>query len=384
MAKFFDEYELKIGQETESPFLNKVGVYQDGTTPMYRDTDGTLWAMSGHSHKGHIAMFAGTCLDDMEKKYQIQLNFCVGHAEHAFSNVRYPEGVMSRGSIWPFGLYICPNTHRFFCWFHNETGWNGKGTAYDAYGPCDTPKWDSDFRHVGLMHSDDEGKNWTFDRWVLTGEQVCFTERYNPGAGNVLGQKGDHINFGSGDFCMFIEPDGDYIYLLYDMLEMDISQEGHENVWKACNAYIARCRKRTDGTMGDFVKYYDGAFCEAGNLGKETKILEDCWHPRVVYSEVLKKYIMTSKPILSTMQKKIPGLDEKAKVMQISISDDLIHWSKPELVYNEGKLWGNHYNAIVPNDKVHQPNILTENQFSILNCHNGTDVMRYQVEIVKK
>ena len=384
MAKFFEEYDLKIGEATESPFLNKVEVYQDGTTPMYRDTDGTLWAMSGHSHKGHIAMFAGTCLDDMEKKYQIQLNFCVGHAEHAFSNVRYPEGVMSRGSIWPFGLYICPNTHRFFCWFHNESGWNGKGTAYDAYGPCDTPKWDSDFRHIGLMHSDDEGKNWTFDRWVLTGEEVCFTSRYNPGAGNALGQQGDIIRFGSGDFCMFIEPEGDYIYLLYDMLEMDISKEGHENVWKRCDAYIARCRKRCDGTMGDFVKYYDGAFCEAGNLGKETRILEDCWHPRVVYSEPLKKYIMTSKPILSTMQKKIPGLDEKAKVMQISTSEDLIHWTKPELVYKDGKLWGNHYNAIVPDDTVSQPNILTENKFSILNCHNGTDVMRYPAEIIKK
>jgi hypothetical protein len=222
MAKFFDEYSLKIGEATESPFMNKVGVYQDGTTPMYRDTDGTLWAMSGHSHKGHIAMFAGTCLDDMEKKYQIQLNFCVGHAEHAFSNVRYPEGVMSRGSIWPFGLYICPNTHRFFCWFHNESGWNGKGTAYDAYGPCETPKWDSDFRHIGLMHSDDEGKNWTFDRWVMTGEGACFTSRYNPGAGNALGQQGDLVNFGSGDFCMFIEPDGDYIYLLYDMSPTEI------------------------------------------------------------------------------------------------------------------------------------------------------------------
>ncbi len=384
MAKFFEEFDLKIGEATESPFLNKVEVYQDGTTPMYRDTDGTLWAMSGHSHKGHIAMFAGTCLDDMEKKYQIQLNFCVGHAEHAFSNIRYPEGVMSRGSIWPFGLYICPNTHRFFCWFHNESGWNGKGTAYDAYGPCDTPKWDSDFRHIGLMHSDDEGKNWTFDRWVLTGEEVCFTSRYNPGAGNALGQQGDIIRFGSGDFCMFIEPDGDYIYLLYNMLEMDISKEGHENVWKRCDAYIARCRKRADGTMGDFVKYYDGSFCEAGNLGKETRILEDCWHPRVVYSEPLKKYIMTSKPILSTMHKMFPELDKKAKVMQISTSEDLIHWTKPELVYKDGKLWGNHYNAIVPDDKVSQPNIITENKFSILNCHNGTDVMRYPAEIIKK
>ena len=30
------------------------------------------------------------------------------------------------------------------------------------------------------------------------------------------------------------------------------------------------------GFMGDFVKYYDGAFCEAGNLGRESIIMKDC------------------------------------------------------------------------------------------------------------
>ena len=164
MKKFFDQYDLTIGERLRSPFLNENNIYQDGTTPMYRDIDGTLWAMSGHSHMGHIGMFSGKNLDDLTERWPISTNFCVGHAEYAFSGIRYPEGILPRGSIWPFGLYICPNTHRFFCWFHNETGWNGKGTAYDAY--------------------------------------------------------------------------------------------------------VARCRKREDGVMGDFVKYYDGAFCEAGNLAE--------------------------------------------------------------------------------------------------------------------
>lgn len=62
-------------------------------------------------------MFRGTTLDDLQEVYLIELNFCVGHADYAFSGVRYPEGVKPRGSIWPFGLYICPNTHRFFCFF---------------------------------------------------------------------------------------------------------------------------------------------------------------------------------------------------------------------------------------------------------------------------
>ena len=384
MSKFFEKYDLKIGEGKESPFMNKYDVYQDGTTPMYRDTDGKLWAMSGHSHMGHIGMFSGTCLDDMKEVYPIQTNFCVGHAEHAFDGVRYPEGILPRGSMWPFGLYICPNTHRFFCWFHNETGWNGKGTAYDAYGLCKTPKFDSDFRHVGLMHSDDEGRNWTFDRWVLTGETVALTEMYNPGAGNVMGQKNGVIKLGSGDFCMFIEPDGEYIYILYDIITLDVTKTTMGEAWLSCDAYIARTRKREDGVMGDFVKYYEGSFCEAGNFGKESMVLKDAWHPRVVYSKTENMYIMTSKPIAKVMNGAIDGVDARGKVVQISTSKDLIHWSTPEIVYKDGKPWGNHYNAIIPDDDKSQPNVLTSNKFSILNNHNGTDVIRYPVELVKK
>jgi hypothetical protein len=382
MEKFFDRYDLTIGERLRSPFLNAQDIYQDGTTPMYRDTDGTLWAMSGHSHMGHIGMFAGKSLDDMVERWPIITNFCVGHAEYAFSGIRYPEGILPRGSIWPFGLYICPKTHRFFCWFHNETGWNGNGTAYDAYGPCKKPRGDSDFRHVGLMHSDDEGKHWIFDRWVLTGHEAAFTERYNPGAGSAIGQQGETVRFGCGDFCMFIEAGGDYIYLFYDIITMSIRDEGVK--WLSCDAYVARCRRREDGLMGDFVKYYDGAFCEAGNLGRESAILRDAWHPRVVYSEPEGIYIMTSKPIVATQRGEIEGVNERRQVMQVSMSEDLIHWSEPQIMYRDGKPWGNHYNAIVPDDTVSQPNILTSDRFSILNNHNGTDVDRYAARLVRK
>ncbi len=384
MNSFFEHYQLEIGEAMESPFMNKNGVYQDGTTPMYRDRDGRLWAMSGHSHKGEIAMFCGTSLDDMQKMWPIETNFSIGHAEYAYGGIRYPEGILPRGSIWPFGLYICPNTHRFFCWFHNETGWNGRGTAYDAFGLCQTPKYDSDFRHVGLMHSDDEGKTWTFDRWVLTGEEAAFTDRYNPGAGNALGQQGDIIRFGSGDFSLFIEPEGDFIYLFYNIITMNLADESGR-IWERCDAYVARCRKRVDGIMGDFVKYYNGSFCEAGNLGKETMIMEDAWHPRVVFSIPEQMYIMTSKPILKSKDMMgEPGMDEKRKVMQIAVSEDLIHWSKPEIVYQNGAVWGNHYNAIISEAPDLQPNILASDSFSILNNHNGTDVLRYHARLIRK
>ena len=374
MENALKNYQIKVGESAETPFLQRAGIYQDGTTPMFRDENGKLWAMSGHSHMGHIGMFKGTCLDDMKQVYEIGLNFCVGHKDYAFSGIRYPEGVKPRGSIWPFGLYVCPNTHRFFCFYHNETGWNGKGSANDAYGNCDIPHHDFDFRHVGLMHSDDEGKNWTFDRWVLTGEKPCFTEYYNPEAGLVRGQDKGVIALGSGDFSMFVEPNGEYIYIIYDI----ISGDTEKGVWKSCNAFIARTRKRTDGVMGDFVKYYNGSFCEAGNCGKETPIIVNAWHPRMVYLEKYGTYLMSScimrpdgvTPVI---------LDE----MEIRESKDMINWSEPVKAKKDGKIFGNHYAAMVADDDKGHPNVISGDDFSILTNHNGTDVSRFKTKIVK-
>ena len=373
--KFFDTHKMVIGEEMQTPFLQKDNNYQDGTSPMYRDANGRLWAMSGHSHMGAIHMFSGTSLDDMKKEYEISLNFCVGHADYAFSGIRYPDGNKPVGSIWPFGLYICPNTHRFFCFFHNETGWNGKGTGYDAYGLCATPKMDSDFRHVGLMHSDDEGKNWTFDRWVLTGEDVNFTRRYNPGAGNVLGQEEGLICFGSGDFSVYIEPDGEYIYMFYNKTYYDMATEK----WTGCHTYVARSRKRADGVMGDFVKYYDGAFCEAGNFGRETLVVENAWHPSVAYSKKYGVYVMVYSivnPESETVEGIIPD------VMEVRTSKDLVNWSEPIRVERNGKEFGNHYVSIFADDDKNQPFVFDGDDFSLLTNHNGTDVARFKTKIL--
>ncbi len=375
MCNFFEDYTIKIGAETESPFMQKFNNYQDGTTPMYRDVDGRLWAMSGHSHMGAINMFCGKTVKDMKKVCEINTNFCVGHSDYAFSGIRYPEGNKPVGSIWPFGLYICPNTHRFFCFFHNETGWNGKGTGYDAYGLCQTPKVDSDFRHVGLMHSDDEGQNWTFDRWVLTGEDVDFTDKYNPGAGNAIGQKSGIICLGSGDFSLFAPPDDEYLYIFYNKIYLNTEKE----VWESCDVFVARTRKRTDGVMGDFVKYYNGSFCEAGNLGKETAIVKNAWHPRILYSKKHDLYFMSASHI------HVPSYaGVVVDVMEVRTSKDLFNWGQPSRFLRDGKEFGNHYVAMVSADDQNQPCIIEEDYFIILSNHNGTDVMQYPAEFVKK
>ncbi len=135
--------------------------------------------------------------------------------------------------------------------------------------------------------------------------------------------------------------------------------------------------------MGDFVKYYDGAFSEAGNLGRETPIMADCWHPRVVYSEPLGLYVMSSKPILAASQGKIEGLDGQYKVAQFCVSEDMISRSEPKIFYKDGRPFGNHYNAIISDDKECQPNILKSNDFSVLCNHNGSLVSRYKSKFVK-
>ncbi len=361
---------IVIEESMPTAFLNSDRIYQDGTTPMYRDKDGSLWAMSGHSHMCEIAMFKGTSLDDIKKVYPINLNFCVGHADFAFNGVCYPEGVKARGSMWPFGLYICPVTHRFFCLFHNETGWNGKGTGYDAEGYCDTPKCDWDFRHIGLMHSDDEGKNWTFDRWVLTSEEVCFTDTFNPGAGNVLGQTGDVFSCGSGDFSTYI--DDEYIYIFYNIIRANRAIVSLKNV----DVYVARTRRREDGIMGDFVKYYNGAFTEPGNFGKETPIAYNSWHPRVIYLEKYGVYLMTASYADPTVTEKMIKHET-----QMRISTDLVNWGEVYVQEYEGKPFGNHYVALVSDDTDTQPSYAKGDRVSFLTNHNGTDVTRYKAHI---
>lgn len=380
MENFLKDFNFNIERTSTKPFTNQSfealsTLCQDGTVPMCRDSKGKLWAIAGHSHHallypGHIGVFCGDSIDNLTELYQVSLNFSLGTAGYAFSGIPYPEGVKSRGSIWPFGLYICPVTNRFFCFFHNETGWCAKGTGYDAFSLCETPVYDTDFRHIGLMHSDDQGLTWTFDRWVLTGEKVCFTEKFNPENNVVIGQKSGMISLGGGDFTMFTEPDGDYIYIFYTMVTSNM-ENGY---WHKCDTFVARTRKRTDGVMGDFVKYYDGSFCEPGNLGKESPIVENTWHLRPVYFKKYNMYVAVSSPAhIDTAC----GIKDS---MDIRTSTDMINWSKPLSVTLEGKPFGAHYMSIVSNSGKGYPFEIEGDDFSFLLTQKG-QILRHKTKI---
>ena len=357
-----------------TPDAMQYDIFQDGTPSACRDAEGNLWMICGHERVGHIYMLRGTCMDDLQEAWKSKLNFSVGHADYAFNGVRYPEGIKARGSIWPLGLYICPKTNRFFAFIHNETGWSGQGLGYDALGYSDQPRFDSDFRHVGLMHSDDQGQNWTFDRWILTSEHVCFSEKFNPNGDCMIGQQGKLVRLGNGEHSIYVE--GEYIYLFYEVLTVNIET----GKWESCDQYVARSRRRYDGTMGDFVKYYDGSFCEPGNFGRETPIAKDTWHGRVMYSKKHGEYLLS---YTRFEQEKAGKGGLFGGTLEIRTSKDMLHWSEPVQMEYNGEQLTAHYALIMPDDRVNPPYVLEDDTFSVLQIDKGT-AMRYTAKFIKE
>ena len=370
MENWLKSCRLTIGTGVPTVFSNQNDIYQDGTTPLFRDEQGVLWALSGHTHVGHIGLFRGTCVTDMQEVCEIHPLFETGAAGRAFDGRPYPEGIQSRGSIWPMGLYICPVTRRFFCFFHNETGWNGQGTGYIIGGAGDG---EPDFRHIGLMYSDDEGHSWRFDRWVLTAADIGFSSLYNPDGIPARGQSGSSVSLGAGDFSVYVDQREGYLYLYYNILRVDRDSYA----WQRCDAFAARTRLRTDGVMGDFVKYYDGSFCEPGNLGRESPVADRAWHPRVVFARELGFYLMTAGKVHEYQAETTVFLPDTT---QVRTSRDLIHWSEPLDLIKDGQPFGNHYAALAPHDGI-LPASEIDNRPLLLLCHNATDVIAYPVTI---
>ena len=44
--KFFENYKIEFGEGVPTLFDPELHINQDGTTPMYRDVDGKLWAIA--------------------------------------------------------------------------------------------------------------------------------------------------------------------------------------------------------------------------------------------------------------------------------------------------------------------------------------------------
>ena len=365
LYELFQKKRWTIGLPEDTVFSNENDIFHDSPLALGRDNEGILWAIPGHCHMGHVGMFSGDNIFNMKEKYPVNYQFQWGTAGPAYNGSYYPDGMRSRGSLWPMGLYVHPETGWFYCFFHNETTSRGFiDTSYSCYGDTvNSPP----FRHIGLMVSEDQGKNFRFFKWIITSDKPSCTDLYMPD-GVTKCQPSGVVSLGTGDFSVFQDRRGGYIYLTFtehffnmDTQEIDVTK-----------AYIARSKIDEDGSFGPFYKLHDGKFNTPGNKGAATPIVTDAIEPYIVYYEPENCYLMFS----------ARGTDFEAgkPCLQISVSDDMYHWSPTILLAPDRDDLVLPYNSVSNNDTSGPYNYIG-NEFSLLSCHNGTDMKRFAVKI---
>ena len=353
-------YKYIISEVCDTNFTNRAGVHQDGVLAHARDAHGQFWAVLGHSNLGGISVWKGNSIDDLKKEYMAEYNFLLGKAGDAFDGIPYPDGPKSRGQIWPCGLWISPDSDKFYCFIHNETGWGAQETSYTVFGK---QEGEPDYRHIGMMTSDDYGKHWDFQGWILTSNSPCWSDLYSADM-EIPGQGTEEICLGCGDFSICEDLFHQYVYLFYTqhIVSPNNLTEIRDNI------FMARC---LIDQLDDTTKWkkYDGYdFNEEGNCGKDTIIVSGGAVPCVCWSEQLKTYIMTTYHRESWRK--------GTCTCQLSFSKDLITWSKPKLISLERPDLSNPYFTIVCNEN-------GEASFSIYMESNGTDIKSFTLTVIQ-
>jgi hypothetical protein len=353
-----------VSKSHASQFTNANGVWQDGLLGLSRDGKGNLWALVGHTGIGELSVWEGSTVDDLERKYFVKYNFKIGKAGKAFEGSAYPDGPRARGWIWPSGFWVDAEDGKFYAYFHNETGWGAGETGYTAFA---RKEGEPDFRHIGLMVSDDQGRTWDFKGWILTAHQPSWTNRYKPDAVEG-GQDSDLVFLGAGDHSLFVNLQDGYMYLFYGQIAYDLKT----NTARKDYVYVARATIESKGLPGAWNKYFEGSFSEPGNMGKETAILEGGAVPNVAYDTYLQKYLLT------TYNR--PNWYANKGACQISFSTDLVHWTKPTLLAPDRKDLSMPYFTMSNLDASGPTNVLGR-VFRLFAGNNGTDVEKVSVVI---
>jgi hypothetical protein len=348
----------EVSPATMTKFINANKVWQDGGLAFRRDSEGTVWALLGHTNKGGVTLWKGTGIDEMEMVGPVTYNFKIGLAGEAFNGTHYPSGPLSRGQLWPMGLWIDKGTGRFYCYIHNETGW---GAAESAYTVHRQERGEPDFRNIGLMSSGDKGLSWDFEGWIIADEAVSYSEEYRPDGITEGGQKLDNICLGSGDFSMFANEKDGYLYIYYSQLCYSFVEGVKPS--RPSAVCVARAPMETNGMPGSWMKYYDGSFSQPGQMGKADIVFTGLW-PCVTYNTYLKKYIATG-----TNGTIVAGL-----------SDDLVHWTDiKNIATDRDDIKNPYYTMIDPTGNADLQ--VTGKTFRVYTEHNGTDVRQFDVTI---
>jgi len=360
----------EVGSAVDTEINAANGVRPDCVPALCRDAEGGLWAIAGHSGYGKIGVFSGRNAGDLKKLYDAELLFPTGPAGTAFGGQKhpYPDGPLPRGEVWATGLWIVPGNAtkypgRFYALFHNETGWGAGSTGYTAYAREDG---EPDFRHIGLMSSDDRGKTWDFHGWVITAAEPCYTERYRPDGIGTGGQKTGIINLGAGDLSVFFKHDEKRLYCFYSMIwyNMDDRSVVSDKV------FVARAKMQETGELGEFEKYHRGCFGTPGNGGAETAIMTGGAEPSVAYHKPLGCYLLT------TYNRAYWGT---GPTLQVCCSDNLTDWTEPVRVVETHAELSMPYFALCGREPGQPHNFLGED-FDLLVCSNNTDIRRHEIK----
>jgi hypothetical protein len=341
-----------------SEFTEASGVYQDSILAIARDTRNQLWAVLGQWYGGGLTVWKGTRVDQMTRRYYAKYNFKLGAAGESYDGIPYPDGAWSRGQIWAMGLWIDPHNNEFYCFVHNETGWDAYGTGYSALGPSNG---EPDFRHIGLITSTNEGRTWDFKGWIITSHYPCWTTRYRPE--HLKGGQGSEIVYlGAGDFSLFVNHHDGYMYIFYTQVRHNmVTRKG-----AGSSIYIARSPITAKGLPGTWKKYFDGSFSQPGNMGQESPVVEDVFQGFVAYDDYLKSYMMTA---------------GGRGGCHVSFSPNLLHWTKPQLLApGRADLPKGYYFTALNTNEAGPPNVLGR-VFTLFIASHGPAVLEASVTI---
>ena len=341
-----------------SEFTEASGVFQDSILAVGRDTSNQLWGVMGQWYGGGLTIWKGTRVDQMKKQYPAEYSFKLSAAGEAFDGIPYPDGPWSRGHIWAMGLWIDPDNNEFYCFVHNETGWDAYGTGYSAFGPA---TGEPDFRHIGLMTSTNEGRTWDFKGWIITSQYPSWTTRYRP-EDVKGGQSSEIIYLGAGDFSMFVNHKDGYMYIFYTQVRYNMATRKGAG----SSIYIARSPIASKGLPGTWKKYFGGSFSQPGNMGKESPVLEGVFQGFVAYNDYLKSYMMSA---------------GGTGGCHISFSPDLLRWTKPQLLApGKADLSKAAYFTILNTNETGPPNVLGR-VFTLFVAGHGPAVLEVPVTI---
>lgn len=346
-----------VSPSRPTAFINANGVCQDSMIPLGRDSRGRLWSLLGHSGVGGITLWQGNSVDDLQKIGPIRYNFNLGEAGYAFNGIAYPEGVRSRGGVWAMGLWIDHKDDTFYCYIHNETGWGAGATSYTAFG---YQEGEPDFRHLGLMVSRDYGRSWDFAGWIVTSPEPCWTTAFQP-EGMTGGQDPDMRCLGAGDMTLFVNEQDEHLYIYFTKTCLGSGSA----------IYCARAPLASNGVPGAWVKYYNGAFSEPGNMGQESPVCLNACEPCVIYSTHLQQYLLSS--YHRTLWRSGQG------ACQIAFSPDTVHFGAPVPLDPTRKDLSQPYWTMC-NPSASGSLHVVGNSFRLLFEGNGTDV--YQADVI--